>query len=121
VCAALGDGRRAALLYAKLEPYAGMNVVIGLAAVCMGSTESFLGKLAATMGRRDDASAHFERALVANAALKAPVCLARTQLDYAQALGHGRRASELIEAAARTADELGLAALARTAAELEGR
>jgi hypothetical protein len=121
VCAELGDGPRAELLYPKLEPYAGVNVVIGLAAVCLGSAEGFLGRLAATMGRRKVASGHFERALTANAALKAPVCMARTQLDYARVLGRGRRASELIEAAAATAAELGLAALARRAADLGGR
>ncbi len=86
VCADLGDRERAAVLYAKLEPYAAVNVVIGLAAVCLGSAERFLGKLAATMGRSADAERHFERALVANAALGAPGCLARTQVDYARAL-----------------------------------
>src|SRR6185437_14212357 len=34
VCADLGDAERAALLYARLEPYADVNVVIGLAAAC---------------------------------------------------------------------------------------
>ncbi len=121
VCADLGDGPRAQLLYTKLEPYAGVNVVIGLAAVCLGSAESFLGKLAATMGQASAARGHFERALMANAALKAPVCMARTQLDYARALGREARATELIEAAARTAADLGLAAVARRAAEPRGR
>ena len=69
-----------------------LNVVIGLAAVCLGSAETFLGKLAATMGRDREAAAHFERALAANRPLRAPVCVARTQLDYARALGQGRRA-----------------------------
>ena len=93
VCADLGDGERAALLYAKLEPYAHVNVVIGLAAVCLGSAASFLGRLAATMGRTDLAAEQFERALAANAALGAPACLARTQVDYARALGPGPRAA----------------------------
>ena len=119
VCADLGDGERAALLYAKLEPYAAINVVIGLAAVCLGSAESFLGKLAATMGDSVRAERHFERALVANALLGAPGCLARTQVDYARALGSGRRAAELLAAATQTAAELGLGAVARKAAELE--
>ena len=120
VCADLGDGERAALLYAKLEPYADVNVVIGLAAVCLGSAASFLGRLAATMGRSDEARRHFERALEANAALRAPACLARTQVDYARALGPGPRADELVAAAGRTASELGLGAVARKIAELPG-
>ena len=120
VCAELGDGERAALLYPKLEPYADVNVVIGLAAVCLGSAASFLGKLAATMGRTDLAAGHYERALSANAALGAPGCLARTQVDYALALGRDPRAAELLAAAAATADELGLGAVARKVAELAG-
>ncbi len=120
VCADLGDRERAALLYSKLEPYADDNVVIGLAAVCLGSAASFLGKLAATMGRPAEAERHFERALEANAALGAPGCLARTQVDYARALGPGPRATELLAAAAQAAAELGLGAVARKVAELDG-
>jgi DNA-binding SARP family transcriptional activator/tetratricopeptide (TPR) repeat protein len=118
VCADLGDARRAELLYALLEPYADVNVVIGFAAVCLGSAASFLGKLAATMGQPELAAQHFERALEANRELHAPACLARTQVDYARALmssGLPRdpRADELLQAAARTAAELGLGAVAR--------
>ena len=120
VCADLGDGDRAALLYAKLEPYANLNVVIGLAAVCLGSAESFLGRLAGTMGRIDLATRHFERALAGDFALGAPACLARTQVDYARALGPGPRAAELLAAAGRTAAELGLGAVARKVAALDG-
>ena len=112
---------RAALLYRKLEPYADVNVVIGLAAVCLGSAESFLGKLAATMGRAEVARGHFERALAANARLRAPGCLARTQVDYARALGLGfSRGAELVAAAERAAAELGLGAVARKVAALSG-
>jgi DNA-binding SARP family transcriptional activator len=118
ICADLGDGDRATLLYAKLEPYADVNVVIGLATACLGSAASFLGRLAATMGRNDEARRHFEHALERNAALGAPGCLARTQVDYARALGPGPRADELLAAAKRTAAELGLGAVARKIAEL---
>jgi tetratricopeptide (TPR) repeat protein len=120
VCADLGDAERAALLYAKLEPYAEVNVVIGLAAVCLGSTASFLGKLAATMGRAERASEDFERALLANARLKAPICLARTQVDYARALGGGPRARELLAAAGDTAAELGSGSISRKVSALLG-
>ena len=119
VCADLDDGARAALLYARLEPYADANVVIGLAAVCLGSAASFLGKLAATMGDAALAERHFERALVVNERLRAPACLARTQVDYARALGMGSpRAAELLAAAERTAADLGLGAVARKVAAL---
>ncbi len=124
VCADLEDAERAARLYAKLEPYAAVNVVIGLAAVCLGSAASFLGKLAATMGRADLAAEHFERALAANVGLHAPVCLARTQVDYARALSGGPahpRAEELLEAAAETAAALGSGSVARKVEALRAR
>ena len=117
----LGDEQRAGQLYELLAPYREANVVIGLAAACLGSAARYLGRLAATTGRTDDAATHFERALAGNAELKAPVYLAHTQLDYAQLLGRGdQRAQELTAAAARTAGELGLAAVARRVHELRG-
>jgi len=118
LCAELGDTGPARLLYEQLLPYTDHNVVVGLAAVCLGSVATFVGKLAATIGNERGAAAHFEHALDANAALRAPVCLAHTQLDYARALGPGPRAEELIESAANTAQALGLQKLARRAADL---
>jgi tetratricopeptide (TPR) repeat protein len=112
VAVAFGDGARAALLFELLAPYAEQNVVIGLAAVCMGSAARYLGRLAVVMGREREARQLFEQALAANAALRAPVELAHAQLDYAGVLGSGRRAQELIRAAARTATELNLPAVA---------
>jgi len=115
----LGDARRAAQLYELLRPYKDVNVVIGLAAVCLGSAAQYLGRLAATMGRRAEAAEHFERALTANERLKAPVCLAHSQLDYAQLLGaEDPTAASLIDAAAVTAEELVLPAVANRVAAL---
>jgi tetratricopeptide (TPR) repeat protein len=119
--AGLGDRGRAAVLYEQLLPYAGVNVVIGLGVVCLGSVSRFLGKLAATLERRDQAAAHFEHALDANAALRAPVWVAHTQLDYAALLRSGPRARELVDAAAVTAEELRLPAVARRVGQLRAR
>jgi DNA-binding SARP family transcriptional activator len=119
VAVGLDDAKRAAVLYELLLPYAEQNLVIGLAAVCLGSVARYLGRLAVTMGREHEAGPHFEHALAANAALRAPVELAHTQIDYAGVLAPGRRAQELIRAASRTAAELELPALARRLAELE--
>jgi hypothetical protein len=74
-------------------------------------------------GRAADAAAaieHLRRALAANAALKAPVQMAHTQLDYARALGPGRQARTLIDDAAQAAQELALPAVARRVDELRG-
>jgi DNA-binding SARP family transcriptional activator/tetratricopeptide (TPR) repeat protein len=116
---ALADAGRAAKLYELLAPYRDLNVVIGLAAVCLGSAAQYLGRLSATMGRPDEAAAQFERALAANERLKAPVCLAHTQLDYASLLGAADpRARELVDAAALTASQLELPAVAKRVAAL---
>ena len=42
-------------LYELLAPYRDGNVVIGLAAACLGSAARYLGRLAATIGRADEA------------------------------------------------------------------
>jgi DNA-binding SARP family transcriptional activator/tetratricopeptide (TPR) repeat protein len=122
LAADLGDAERADRLYALLGPYAEVNVVIGLGVVCEGAAARYLGRLAAATGRREEARRHFELALERNAVLGASVCLARTQLDYAQALGpaRSRAARELIESAASAARQLDLPALARRAAALAG-
>jgi DNA-binding SARP family transcriptional activator len=118
-CAELRDQTRATQLYELLMPYRDDNVVIGLAAVCMGSAARYLGRLASVMGRNEEAAEHFERALVANAALKAPVFLAHSQIDFAQALGPCSRATELTHAAARTAKSLTLPRVSRRLAQLQ--
>jgi len=113
------DGARAAKLYELLQTYRDVNVVIGLAAVCLGSTAQFLGRLAGAMDRPDEAAEHFERALIGNARLKAPVCLAHTRLDYARLLGpRDPRSAELIEAAGLTASGLDLPAVAQRVAAI---
>ncbi len=116
--ARLGEVEHAGRLYEMLLPYRRGNVVIGLAAVCLGAAARFLGRLAATVGNRSDAAAHFEFALAANAALDTPLYLAHTQLDYAELLGPGRRATKLVEAAAQVAQELQLPAIERRIQQL---
>lgn len=113
VAVALGDPEWARLLYQQLLPYANTTVVIGVAAVCLGSTARYLGRLALAMGERATGLEHLERALAVNEALDAPVQLAHTQLDLAPALGRGARARELSEAAGRTARELSIPSLAK--------
>ncbi len=115
VAAELGDVERARLIYERLLPYRMVNVVIGLAAVCMGATARYLGRLAAVMGNREDAAVLLERAIARNGTLRAPVQLAHSQLDYASLLGGSARARELVQAAAQTAQELDLPLVAARA------
>ena len=99
--------------------------MIGLAAVCMGSADRLLGRLAALLGREREAERHFEQALKANARLRAPVCLAHTQLDYATALGPGAKAHAVDRRRRRDSEELALPRVSPTAphacAPAEGR
>ena len=62
VCAFLGDARRAATLYRLLLPYKGYTVVVGGDSVCYGAASRYLGMLATTMERWEDAAQHFEDA-----------------------------------------------------------
>jgi class 3 adenylate cyclase/tetratricopeptide (TPR) repeat protein len=117
VCAFLGDETRAAILYRLLLPYAGHTVVIGSAVACYGALSRYLGALAATLRRWDESERHFEDALAMNARMEAWPWLAHTQHQYATMLlardqpGDNEKARELLQAALRTARELGMRAL----------
>jgi tetratricopeptide (TPR) repeat protein len=125
VCTFLGDRARAATLYQLLLPYAGRTVVIGNAAACYGALSRYLGALATTLGRWDEAARHFEDALAMNARMEARPWLAHTQYQYATMLlardqsgdpstssGQAReKARELLTVALVTASELGMRAL----------
>lgn len=77
VAAHLGDAPRAARLYDLLLPYEGQLVFPGL--VVFGSVGATLGTLAAAVGRRDAAAAHFDRAEALAERIAAPVLLADTR------------------------------------------
>ncbi len=119
-CAALGDAERAARMYELLEPYADRHVQV-IYTVNWGSAHRYLGLLAGTMDRFDDAQAHFEAALAANERAAAVLMTAETQTAYgALLLRRGRkadraRAAELGAQAARVAVERQLDGLRRRA------
>ncbi len=118
LCTLLGDTERAAALYDLLKPYAATNIVRGIGATCIGPTSRLLGRLAATLGREDEARRQFEAALEATAALRAPLLRAQTQLDYAEAFAGRGRMGWLVDEAAATARELDLPEVARRAESL---
>ena len=61
-----GTREIAAIVYPELEPLAGANVMIGHLVAYYGSADRYLGMLAATLGERERAAEHFERALELN-------------------------------------------------------
>jgi DNA-binding CsgD family transcriptional regulator len=128
VCTFLGDARRAAALYQCLIPYEGYNFVVGPTAVSYGAAARYLGMLAATMSRWEDAQRHFEDALAMNTQMGARPWLAHTQYQYAMMLlarsqpGDDEPAMALLDEALITARALEMRALEeRLSARLEQR
>jgi uncharacterized protein HemY len=86
--------------------------------------QRYLGILASTTSRWDEAAAHFEDAIAMNARIGARPLLAHTQHDYARMLlkldqpGDRERARELAVEGVATFRELGMDSWARAAAEL---
>jgi hypothetical protein len=75
-----------------------------------GSVSRYLGLLAETLGRRDEAARHFEDALAANQRMGVRPWLAYTQHDYARLLDerNPERAAVLRAEARATFAELGM-------------
>lgn len=102
------------MLYKLLQPYSELTVVVGNAIVCLGATTRFLGQLATTLGRWDDAEAHFKHALDLNERMDAKPWVAHTQFQYAEMLlRRGKRedairANGLIDEALDMARQLGM-------------
>ncbi|MGQ0716101.1 MAG: ATP-binding protein [Pseudonocardiales bacterium] len=123
VCTELGDVPSAAVLSRLLAPYADQFVTTG-PVTCFGSVARYLGRLAVTMGRLDEADAHFAAAAAAHARIGASAWLTRTQLDWANLLltrqSHGdvQLATKLLGQALGTARQQALSALERRASIL---
>ena len=78
-CAQLADTVKAKRLYEILEPWRDRLVTTG--AGWFGATEHYLGLLAATLGRRDEAAAHFAAAARTYESLRAKPWLERLAKD----------------------------------------
>jgi DNA-binding CsgD family transcriptional regulator/tetratricopeptide (TPR) repeat protein len=117
VCTFLGDARRASILYQCLTPFDGYNITVGPTAACYGAAARYLGMLATTMARWDEAQRHFADALAMNARTGAKPWLAHTQYEYARMLlvrghaGDDETAVSLLEAALTVSRALGMRAL----------
>jgi tetratricopeptide (TPR) repeat protein len=117
VCNFLGDKARAALLYERLLPYKKVAVLIASGSACYGSVSRYLGVLATTMARWDEAEQYFQDASAMNSAMGARPWLAHTQYQHARMLltrdqaGDSDRAATLLKEALATARELRMGAL----------
>lgn len=129
-CALLQDAEAAEALIGLL-PYAGENIVSAGAVISTGSAAHYLGLLAATLGRPEDAAGYFEAALAMNRATGAGPFLARTQYHYAALLlgsakeperaaaqERSSQAAALLNEALSTARGAGMTRLAEQIADL---
>jgi DNA-binding CsgD family transcriptional regulator len=124
VCVFLGDTARATTLYRLLLPYDGHNLVAGPHVACYGAASRYLGMLAATLSRWEDAQRHFEEALAMNTRMGAKPWLAHTQYQYALMLlararpGDREQAMALLDQALSISRQLGMRALQERASAL---
>lgn len=120
----LGDRDGADAAYQALLPHAGHYLAGGAGSIgCQGSVAGCLGRLAALLGRPDEAHRHFALATAANRRAAVPLYLAETLLHWAQlaAPTDPTAARPLAEEANVIATRLGMAAAARTSRQLLDR
>jgi tetratricopeptide (TPR) repeat protein len=121
--ALLGDTDSAAILYRLLLPWEALNAVDQAEGI-RGSVARYLGLLATTTERWDEAELHFDNALAMNDRMGARPWLAHTGHDYARMLyarnsrGDRERAQALLDSALGTYPELGMDDYAAAAAAL---
>jgi tetratricopeptide (TPR) repeat protein len=121
VCAYLSDSERAVALYETLLPFAGRSIAVGSCSAFYGLVSRYVGLLAATMSRWDEAAGHFEYCLASCRRMGARPTEVDTQYDYAaMLLKRGRpedrtKASLLLEQALATATKLGMAKISADA------
>jgi hypothetical protein len=85
-CALVHDEGLAPRLYAQLLPRDGLCIVGGRGVYFRGAVARYLGLLAATLGRREDAVRHLETQLETKTRVQAPPRIARSLLDLGRAL-----------------------------------
>jgi hypothetical protein len=124
VCTLVGDRERAARLAPILAAYRPRLVIAGAGVASLGSLDLYLGRLAATAGRRREAERFFASALAANAEACARPWAAWSEYELARLLvgGPGRaaraRARDLVDRAGATAEGFGMHRLAARAGAL---
>jgi tetratricopeptide (TPR) repeat protein len=115
-CAQLGDAAAAEVLYEQLAPFAGRHAV-GHGEGSVGMVDRYLGLLASTLGRSDDAERHLDDGIRLNEQMGARPWAAHARHDLAKVLrerdrgGDRERADELDRDALADARALGMTAL----------
>ena len=124
-CSRLGDDERAAVLYETLAPFEEYHA-IGPHEGSLGAVGRYLGLLAQTLGRLDQAEHHLRTAIAMNERMGARPWVAHSRSDLARVLsqrdGPGDRERALLELglAQDICRELGMPVLEEKAAKLLG-
>ena len=119
----LGDRRGVSALYELLAPF-GDQFMFAYGGG-WGAVAHFLGLLATTLDRFDEAEDHFATAVRTHERIPAPIWLARTHCEWAAMLlrrgspGDTERANVLLDQALATARELGLTRLEQRVLEVQ--
>jgi DNA-binding CsgD family transcriptional regulator len=114
-CHRLGDAERAARVHELLAPYADRNIAsTRFGALCVGPASYFLGLLAVTLDRPEEAARRFAHAVELGERIEARAIVARSRAEQAWALlalgrpGDRETAAALLDQAVTTAEELGI-------------
>jgi DNA-binding CsgD family transcriptional regulator/tetratricopeptide (TPR) repeat protein len=115
-CAAVDEADLARIVYDELSPHAGGNVMIGHGVACYGSTDRYLGMLAAAFGELALAEQHHRLSIAFNRRMGAQTWLAHSSYEYARVLtlqgrgDHPAAAAALLEAR-QLAERIGMPVL----------
>lgn len=124
-CSMLQDTESAGVLYEPLLPFAGWHAV-GHGEGSVGAVDRYLGLLAATTGRVDDAERHLGDAIAVNDRMGARPWTAHSRCDLAHVLlerdgpGDRERALAELRSAGETCEQLGMPVLAEKVAKRLG-
>jgi hypothetical protein len=118
-CAELEEQAAASTLELLLRPHADRGAACLYGSAPLWPVARGLGRLAALLGRLEDAVTMLQHALTSSAAMAAPIWVAQAQTDLAGVLirrrapGDSQRAAALLELAHACAFELGSRRIAR--------
>lgn len=121
-CSLLREETRAAQLHELLLPHDGYNVVVGYATACFGPAARYLGLLATSRERWEQAERHFQDSAAMSRRMGTQPWLAHTLTDHARMLarsGRGDQTTPLLDQALDIAERLSMLSLAEQARSLK--
>jgi DNA-binding SARP family transcriptional activator/tetratricopeptide (TPR) repeat protein len=114
----MDDRMAAAYVHDRLEPYADLLAILARGTGCYCSVELYLGRVAATIGRLDEAEARLRRAVTVNEAANCPTFAAISMLRLGGVLaqrGDATAARDVLTETVARAEALAMPALASAA------